>query len=161
MNQIKNKDYSNPQEFYEDFMLMFQNAQDYNMPGLYTCLLNTLVKICFTFSETHVVFSNLGSQVHTDAIKLQELFQKEYEQFIVTYNPIEDNRPESEEEKNLKQQQKGNETTEQQINLNTPAPVADDSPIQQNNMEIEKDDRIDGDDDPEDADFQITDEESD
>jgi hypothetical protein len=35
MNQIKNKDYSNPQEFYEDFMLMFQNAQDYNMPGLY------------------------------------------------------------------------------------------------------------------------------
>jgi hypothetical protein len=33
MNQIKNKTYANPQEFYDDFMLMFKNAQDYNQPG--------------------------------------------------------------------------------------------------------------------------------
>jgi hypothetical protein len=88
-------------------------------------------------------------------MKLQELFQKEYEQFIATYNPIEDNQPESEKEKNLEQQQKGNKTTEQQTNLNIPTTsVADDGSIQGDNMEIEKDD-------PDDADFQITDEESD
>jgi SNF2 family DNA or RNA helicase len=162
MNQIKNKEYSNPQEFYDEFMLMFRNAQDYNMPG---------------------------SQVYTDAVTLQELFQQEYGKFLATYNPVEDNQPESEEEKRLRRQKKKEKRAQKQRQRKEAAEPQIDSIIstptttnnvtiqlednnnhnsnnvfnnQVNNMGVEEDGRacLD-DDDPDDYDFQVTDEDND
>lgn len=33
LKDIKKKHYTDAQQFYDDFMLMFRNAQHYNMPG--------------------------------------------------------------------------------------------------------------------------------
>mgnify|MGYP001121636133 CR=1 FL=1 len=33
MKDIKKKHYTDAQQFYDDFILMFRNAQQYNMPG--------------------------------------------------------------------------------------------------------------------------------
>jgi hypothetical protein len=56
LRDIKKKHYTDAQQFYDDFMLMFRNAQHYNMPG---------------------------SLVYEDSVALQQLLQGLYNDFYV------------------------------------------------------------------------------